>query len=601
METQGWSKLAVAVCMAGGLISATAARAENAATAAAPAFGDEVDVRVVNLEAVVTDGRGNRVKGLKPGDFRLLIDGRTVPVEYFTEVSEGMAIGAPAAAGTEPAPAGPPSALPQGETVGTNYLVFVDDYFAVGRQRDDVLGALKRDLPRLGPADRMSIVAWDGGGLARLADWTGSQTGLAAALDRAMRRPARGLDRRADFSSFLDTQALETEAIEGTASLLGGDGGTLREALNPGLTPLEREYGLVLSRQVQSAVIAVMGAMRGSAAPSGRKVLLLLSGGWPFSLQSYLRGSQPIPLGLELPSGEKLLQPLARTANLLGYTIYPVDVPGISSVAADIQAEPFAGQTSQASGAGGQARRSALGDQPLVAFSGLPSPQPAVLTDTGSFQEQEIEGSLWFLAQETGGKPILNSNRMVALTNAAADTRSYYQLAFTPSWQYDDKPHTVRIEALQPGLKVRSRASFVDLSRRAQLAMTVESALLFGGVAGAEPLGLRLGKMVQGGRRGTQIPISLTIPTSALTAVELDGRYTSQIQLRFAAVDDRGNQSDIPAIAVKLSGAKPPAAGQYVQYDTRIVLNGRANRIVAAVFDPLSGKIAAGEIDVPSR
>ncbi|MFL6236820.1 MAG: hypothetical protein ACJ76N_27060, partial [Thermoanaerobaculia bacterium] len=39
-------------------------------------FGEQIEVRVVNVEAVVTDRQGNRVTGLKPGDFRLEVDGR---------------------------------------------------------------------------------------------------------------------------------------------------------------------------------------------------------------------------------------------------------------------------------------------------------------------------------------------------------------------------------------------------------------------------------------------------------------------------------------------------------------------------------------------
>jgi len=70
-----------------------------------PPFGESIDVRVVNVEAVVTDRAGNRVTGLKPGDFRLRVDGKEVPVEYFSEVQAGQALAAAA-----PAEAGKPEA-----------------------------------------------------------------------------------------------------------------------------------------------------------------------------------------------------------------------------------------------------------------------------------------------------------------------------------------------------------------------------------------------------------------------------------------------------------------------------------------------------------
>ena len=40
-----------------------------------PVIGETIDVRVVNVEAVVTSASGERVGGLKAEDFRLLVDG----------------------------------------------------------------------------------------------------------------------------------------------------------------------------------------------------------------------------------------------------------------------------------------------------------------------------------------------------------------------------------------------------------------------------------------------------------------------------------------------------------------------------------------------
>ena len=54
-------------------------------------FGEVVDVRVVNLEIVVTE-KGERVTGLQPEDFILTVDGNEIPIEYFTEVSGGLAV-----------------------------------------------------------------------------------------------------------------------------------------------------------------------------------------------------------------------------------------------------------------------------------------------------------------------------------------------------------------------------------------------------------------------------------------------------------------------------------------------------------------------------
>ena len=149
----------------------------------AGAFGETVEVRVVNLEAVVTDKDGLPVTGLEPTDFLLKVDGQEVPIGYFTEVRGGAAVAAaPPAEGAAQAPPGIPS-LEAGTPVGTSYLVYIDEYFGIARDRDVVIDRIVADLPRLGPEDRMAVVAYDGRGLNLITSWTCSTT----ALERAFR------------------------------------------------------------------------------------------------------------------------------------------------------------------------------------------------------------------------------------------------------------------------------------------------------------------------------------------------------------------------------------------------------------------------------
>src|SRR5215813_11670056 len=103
-------------------------------------FGEQIDVRVVNVEVVVTDKQGNRVAGFTPEDFRLKVDGKAVPIEYFNEVRGGSAIALAESAASSVK--GLPSLAP-GSPVGTSYLVFIDDFFSLVTRRDDVLRSLK--------------------------------------------------------------------------------------------------------------------------------------------------------------------------------------------------------------------------------------------------------------------------------------------------------------------------------------------------------------------------------------------------------------------------------------------------------------------------
>ena len=90
-------------------------------------FGEVIDVRVINLEVVVTDKSGERVPGLGPESFRLLVDGEEVPIEFFSEIRDGVAMsGTGIEAGMELAPGTRP-----GEPVETSYLLFIDEFFSI--------------------------------------------------------------------------------------------------------------------------------------------------------------------------------------------------------------------------------------------------------------------------------------------------------------------------------------------------------------------------------------------------------------------------------------------------------------------------------------
>lgn len=259
-------------------------------------FGEAIDVRVVNVEAVVTDKRDKRVRGLTAADFRLMVDGKEVPIDYFNEVVDGEIVsalgeGVRPAPVPAPAPAPAPSIASGGKAVGTSSLVFVDESFSIGAHRDIVLQKLERDLALLGSEDRMAVVAFDGRRIDRLSDWSGDRAALARVFADARRRPSWGIHRL----------ALRRSDVAGNAYLYP---------------------------EVKNAVAAAAAAMRGVTVPTGRKVFLLLSGGWPMSSGRELLydSTRNAPSPFYVPRPEELFEPIKDTANLLGYTIYAADV-----------------------------------------------------------------------------------------------------------------------------------------------------------------------------------------------------------------------------------------------------------------------------------
>jgi VWFA-related protein len=533
-----------------------------AATSPAPAppqppYGEEIDVRVVNVEVVVTDRRGERITGLEPSDFVLTVDGQPVDVEFFSEVRDGASAAPPSTTATAGAPAAGDSGVRPitAAAAGIHYLVFVDDFFSIGAHRDFVLQALQRDLARMRPQDRMAVVAFDGGRLTPLSGWSSSREQLAGAFDRALERPTRGLQRLTELRGVRAEETLRDQLVDGAMPLdLSARSGEL--------TAAQGAYGSILLSQLSASADATAGAMRAFADAPGRKVLLLLCGGWPYSVNSYVSGSTGRPV-YELPEGKRLLRPLADTANLLGYTVYPVDVPG---------ARAFSGADAE-----------------------MTTPAPI---GSSLFAEMEIEESLLYLARETGGRPLLDGQRGKALAAASDDTRTFYWLGFVPGWRGDDQPHQLGVEVKRPGLRVRARSGFLDLSRQAETSMRLESALLLGSFASELPMAVEVGKPRRVRRGELEWPLVLRLPVDLLTLVPTNGGYGARLELRFVATDRDGAASQIPVVPIELVTDEPPVPGKLVRHEMTVKLRGRADHLVVAAYDPATDRMATAEADL---
>ncbi len=567
-------------------------------------FTETIDVRVVNIEVVVTDGDGNRVHGLEAAEFELLVDGEPMPISYFTEIDESIA-----RAGAGAAVAGVPSLDPN-TPVGTNFLVFVDDVFAMERDRNRVLDRLEADLSRLHPADRMAAVAFDGRSIDTLTGWTAAPGRLADALARARERPSYGWQRLGERTilagdreaeAVLEAVAdqafsgdrLRPEEIAGPAdavpagfadpgaglreadAMLPEDTGSAQDVLGSSLSGLERRFARSMEERLRRSVLAAVASMRSFSNPAGRKVMLLLAGGWPRSPALYTVAdasentvnAAAVADGF-LASEDELYGPLVSAANLIGYSLYPVDVPAMSA--------EFAGDASRALGP--DATPDSLG---VVAGS--------------TNREDLLHGTLQLLARATGGVPLLNAERDAALAGAVEDTRSYYWLGFEPRRREDDAFHDVEVRlAGRPELRVRTREGYVDMSRDREVDMTVEAAMLFGGQPGVRPLEVSFSDPVRGrGRRRGRIsvPVEVAIPLDEIQLLPVAGEWLTEIEVRVTAMDMTGARADMSVEKVRIAGPARPSPGQVFYYQTDLQLRRREHTYVIAVYDPLTGTV----------
>lgn len=542
------------------LLSVPAVRADAPPTAK---FEGALDVRVVNVEAVVTDARGRRVPDLKASDFRLLVDDQEVPIDFFSEVRDGETVqSSPEVEATRPAPQAAPAPGP----ASINYLVFIDDKFDIQAQRDFVLRRVMNDLRNLGPADRLAIVSYDGRRLTRILDWTTDRSAIESGFKTAILRPSHGIEvaaERAELRNLADSTGLNDEDLPGRTPATAGEGAAAGNANSGGVLQVTSDYG-----PYGRAIMAATASMRGMSNPPGRKVFFILSAGWPVPGSVQL-GTLENRTFLQKQANADLREyyrPLTDAANLLGYAIYPVDLAGTNSVST------FADPSTKAS----------------VDITRLIS----------SEWDQGVEAGMGQMARETGGKAILNSARLNAFERMASDAKTYYGFGFSPEWQADGRHHEIRLETRRPGLKVRARKGFSDLRKATEVALRNESLLFFGGDAFSQRLLLSAGEPVKAGFGKVAVPVTIEMPIKNLTALS-DGEKTHlQGILSMEALDRWGRRTDLGMVQLRITGSGAPAEGAMARYEAKITLPKGEQHLVFIVRDDAGDGEVWGALDL---
>ncbi len=376
-----------------------------------------------------------------------------------------------------------------------------------------MLTRLEQDLARLGPADRVAVAAYDGRDLTRITDWTGSRDEIENALLQARKRKAHGLLR------------------------LSG-------------------MGYSQGDKTRRSVMAAAGTVRSFANAPGRKVMLLLIEGWagaynPWNAQSSLWADTA---GIRL---DRLYAPLVHAANLVGYSLYPIDLPGL---------------------------------QPRL-VSAISAPG---FGSFGNSQEDLFHDVLRYLAKETGGLPMINSFSKKALAETTEDTRSYYWLGFEPPRNEDDRLHDIRVRiAGRRDLRVRTREHYLDMSKGTEVTMLVEGALLFGGAPGAESLEVHFGTPRRAGFRRIFVPMRVTIPLDDVELLPMNGQWMNELEFRIRLMDRFGEQAVPPAAKLPILIPNEPRPGDLFVFETDLRLRKRKHRYVAAIYDPLTGGLVS--------
>lgn len=402
------------------------------------AFGQEtsdlrirVSVNLVQVDAIVTDSHGKPVPGLTGRDFRILLDGKPQTIRFCNYIESA------APRSDAPAPALAlkiqPSASPltpvkiRREEVRRTIVLFVDDLSLSSESVPGIRDGLRKFIEKqLRPGDLAAIVRGSAG-LGALQDFTVDKQFLLAAANQ-VRWNAHG-DGEADAYHPIGQDPTEI-------STLGVANSNNRA-----------------SRFTLMTVSSLKSQVKGMAALPGRKSVIILSDRLPLALRDDLNadGSAQIGSGQGSPilSGMRSVVDECLRA---GVVLYAVDTRGLNSLRAgardNIEVPPSADPFQHTD------------------LTNYVWQRTQARRDEYSYNQQ---GGL-FLSSETGGFMVTEANRIdAAIERIMNDQNGYYLIGFAPAEETFSsngglKYHKLKVEALPPGLQVRSHKGFFGLA-----------------------------------------------------------------------------------------------------------------------------------------
>ncbi len=398
-----------------------------------------ITVNLVQVDAVVTDSKGQQITELKPEDFEILEDGRPQKITNFSYVVLQPASRLPTGE-LIAKPSGPTLPVnPRRESVLRAIALVVDDLGLSFESTAYVREALKKFVDeQMQPGDLVAILR-TAAGVGALQQFTSDKRMLYAAIDRVRWYPwgRSQVGAFAPIGSDPMDRAWAGGRRFGSRRALGGDLGRVsgEEARRlAGHLDVRRDPESAFRQEVFS--VGTLGAInyivKGMRELPGRKSAIVLSDGLPMFLG-----------GESSPRIRDALRRLIDLANRSSVVIYTIDARGLLTFglsAADNTATLTPEQIEEE-----------MGERRNVFFDSL----------TG----------MAYLADETGGFLIQNTNDLNwGMARILEDLNGYYLLGYQPgedtfsSGKQGPRYHKITVRVKAPGLHVRSRKGFYGIS-----------------------------------------------------------------------------------------------------------------------------------------
>jgi VWFA-related protein len=496
-------------------------------------FTQSIEVRIHNVDVIVTDKDGNAVGGLRRDDFVLLQDGKAQTITNFSEYAE-RAAPAPSVDSSSAAPTDSVQRPPQ-----RTIVFFVDDI-------------------TLHPATREKLAKNAAGLLASTMREGDVAMVLRPAASVSEKIPLVFSDDRAAVGAALN-QAVVSNTYRTDVAFVGEMRRFQLEARHAiseqELRQIARRHAARVKRRVELRLQALRAIIATLAPLPGRKILITVTESLPAEPgKEFFRAGNKIDniatasfdsfsgfdtsadfLRTDWYDFTPAIEELARTASSNGITIYTlqpeydlrVSPPGegVSDEGTDVSVH----QVQEA------------------------------MTNTGKTSA--------ILTGKTGGKSFVGDARVDdALNTIARDVQAYYSLAFRASDDLDT-PHRVEVRVRNhPEWSVRARNEVVRKSIKREMNDRVVAALMTTNLPNDFGVAARAGKPVPAKKRGLwNVDLEVLFPIGRLTLLPegnvYRGRYTVHYAITGSATDfvsgsDAEQLVEIPAAEYEAARTK---------------------------------------------
>jgi VWFA-related protein len=499
-----------------------------------PRATETIDVSIVNVDVVVTDRKGNRVRGLTADDFQILENGKPQPVSNFAEYASDEPDARVSVSG-EAAPDAP------AQREKRTFLIFFEKMQLTGFGADAFADALKKTIAKvIQPGDSVSVVYWSRHDI-EYVDAGDDPVRIANAIDFVNAKAKTiHIDEKEQFLADLKAQRELMQA----APSRGGRGQSA-----PALAASEMDANLTMQvayYEMIQRVAAINASINSIAGVDGRKIFLLATrrlgevAGGEFAYHS---GLSRMPPNLRAQYGtEHLIQSIVDNANAAGITIYPVYPVGVEGDATS-------------------ADYLTLGNETLSHAD---------------------------IARQTGGLSANGPKNVVdLLPRIVSDVNNYYSLAYRVKSDGTDRARAITVKARNPEYAVRTRTQFVEKSDDTRMRDRLKATLFRSGQQADIAIAVKAGKAKKG-RRTNTIPVEVKIPVRELTLLPEGKNHSGRFSVYIGVATELNDLSDVTQKTqpFEISAAQlKQALASHFTYEMDVQVTRKSKYLAVGVLD----------------